>query len=155
MLKMLKNPKQCSRGEPTTMGANMWDAVGQPSWNRSVKKYQKTIHNPRHTFDNFTLLLLLSLFLPAPFPLPLVAATAAAAVAVLIAIVSFCPRFVANSFPGARFSWFSSFSFRLSNASSSPYFLPCWLYAWIHMNTCWCCFIIMVGPLQVLYAFDV
>lgn len=78
-----------------------------------------------------------------------------AAVAVVIPLVSSFPRFVANSFPGARFSWFSSFSFRLSNASSSPYFLPCWLYAWIHMNTFWCRFIIIVRPLQVLYGFDV
>ena len=96
-------------------------------------KLSKTLYNPRNTFHNFTLLLL-SLFLPAPFPLPVFAVTGdvvavAAAVADAISLASSFPRFVANLFAGARFSWLSSFSFRLSNASSCPYFLPCWLYA--------------------------
>lgn len=109
---MLKNPKQCSRGEPTTMGANMWDAVGQPSWNRSVKKYQRryTIQGTHFTIlpfcssspCSFLLLFLFLLLLLLPLRLSWLLL-----LLFLFVLVSLQIRFLGRAFHGSPVSRFA------------------------------------------------
>ena len=145
MLKILKNPKQCSRGDPTKMGADMWDAVGQPSLKQEREKISQALYNPRARFT----ILPFCYFTPCSFlvlfPLPVVTLTVD-----VVAIACYCWLLFLSLFRYKFVSWGALFMvLQFLVLSFQSFFLSLFsaMHTYIWMNTCWCHFIIF----SVLY----